>query len=653
MKKLFHNLTACLIALCCFQSSSQAQLPTCSNIYYDDYLTYWIPLFGTVLIPLVSQPPTLKLYNFDPAAPVSATNPVLNTISLPSGYAAGLTVSKVLNSNNPTLTFYCITGDPFTPGDAKFCYYDPATSAWVITNHQAFEAVNLAAGGNGLIYGYAVSTSDVYTYDGTGDATLLITIPEMDTEGPADLVADCEGNWYIMNFTGRNSTPFLRKYSPTGVLLGSWTISNPNDYEMITGGGFAIIGNIIYTDVAVPGTRQLGIASATLTPGNIVFNNVTAALPSSVNMTPLPNGYTQNILGDMGSCPQQIPITASISVTADPTALCLGTNVTYTTTITGGGDNPQYQWFVNGVAVPGATNATFTYPTGMNELVTCQLTSSSFCVPERVIMSTPVSVDVVDGSEPALSYPFEKICEQSLQTDPVFSPQNGTFSVIPASGLNVNSTNGKMDITGAAVGDYTITYTTKGNSNCPSKSISVPMKVMPRPQARINISDPFTSLCQGDEIRLETDAYPNTNYYWWPQHYFGDNFFEHAVTGKFPEGISTVSVYVENEYGCVARDTTTINLEACCKFDLPNAFTPNGDGRNDYFAPVSVSELKIIDFSIYNRWGQLVYKGFGSDARWDGKLKSKELAQGIYNYRITFRCGDKEYAKQGDINLIR
>ncbi len=637
------------MVLCCFKSKSQAQLPNCSTVYYDDYQAVWAPFFG-VLVPWPG-PSTLKLYNFDPAAAISPTNPSLNTISFPPSFFGGLTVSKVLNSNDPTLTFYGIYGSPMIPGDVRFCYYDPATSTWVMTNHQAFEAVNIAAGGNGIIYCYDLINQKIYTYDGTGDASFLMTIPDMDPESPSDLVADCEGNWYIMNFSGREHPPFLRKYSPAGVLLESWNVSNPNNYRIL-GGGFAIVGNTIYTDVILPVSLELGLASATITPGTIVFNNVSQGLPTSAT-TPAGTGYTQHIIGDMGTCPQQIPLTASISVTAAPTALCLGTDVTYTATITGGGASPQYQWFVNGVAVPGATNPTFTYPTALNEQVTCQLTSSSFCVPERVIMSAPVSVDVVDGSDPSLSYPFEKICEQALQTEPVFLPPGGTFSVIPANGLNVNSTNGKVDFTGSRTGDYAITYTTKGNSSCPSKSISVPMKVMPQPQAKINILDPFISLCQGGEIRLETNHYPNTNYHWWPQHYFSDNFFENSVTGKFPEGTSTVSVYVENEYGCVAKDTTTIKLEACCKFDLPNAFTPNGDGRNDYFAPVSMSDLAIIDFSIYNRWGQLVYKGFGSDARWDGKLKSKELAQGIYNYMITFTCDNQQFSRKGTINLIR
>jgi len=86
---------------------------------------------------------------------------------------------------------------------------------------------------------------------------------------------------------------------------------------------------------------------------------------------------------------------------------------------------------------------------------------------------------------------------------------------------------------------------------------------------------------------------------------------------------------------------------------MPNAFTPNGDGRNDYFGPVYMTDLAIIDFSVYNRWGKLVYQGAGPNAQWDGKLKGKDMAQGVYTYRMEFRCDGVRYSRKGDVALIR
>ncbi len=649
MKKTFYTIILFLLYFFSFSSSSRAQLPTCVNIYYDDYDAALTSIFGSV-IPFIGNP-TGKLYSYDPTVTVSSANPSLNSISLPPGYIGGLTISEVLNSGNSTPTFYCVTD---TNAIIQYSYYDPTTSSWVNTGHDP-AALNIAAGGNGNVYSLDGADGTVYKYDGTGNATLLIQVPGFMNEGPYDLIADCEGDWYILNFTGMNTPPFLRKYSPAGVLLESWTVSNPNNYEMRFGGGFAIVNNTIYTDVIIPGTNDIGMAYATLTPGNITFNNITASFPTGTAVPVGGGNFTQSIFADLGSCAGAIPTIASIAVTANPDALCAGTSVTYNAMITGGGNSPQYQWFINGTATPGATSPMFTHITGLNEQISCQLTSSSLCVPEQIIMSDPAVIDVVDGSTPLLNYAIDKICNrEAIHIEPItFTPKGGTFNVSPSNGLNVNTTNGSIDFTNAAVGNYTISYTTKGNRNCPSKTDTASMVVLASPIAEIKQLDQVKSLCEGSTIRLATQHYPNATYHWWPQRFFEDNFFENEVSGQFPEGTSTISVFVKDENGCVSRDTTTVKLAPCCKFDIPNAFTPNGDGRNDYFGPVSQTDLKIINFSIYNRWGKLVYKSFGSKANWDGKLDGKDMAQGIYNYMIEMYCNGERYSIKGDVTLLR
>lgn len=644
MKKLL-----CLLTIVLGCERGFAQLPQCSNIYTDKFTLEYFGIPGLPLFPIGFQSGT-EIYGLNPLNPVGGGNPVVNTIALPAN-ANGLAICPVLGSGNPTETFYTLVENP--AGVYRYHYYNPATNAWVNTGHNPGPAAVNIAGGGGFLYALQGATGNVYKYDGTGNATLLITVPGMANEGPWDLIADCEGDWYVLNLTGVNTPPFLRKYSPAGVLLESWTVNNPNGYN--ASGGFGIINNTLYVDAVDFTTGEVAVASGTITPGSITINTVSAPLPFTGSVPTSGFTFDMTVIGDLGSCAGAIPIVATIAISANPDALCAGTSVTYTSAITGGGTNPQYQWFVNGEPVPGATGPTFTHVTNMNEQITCQLTSSSLCVPEKIVMSAPAVIDVVDGSTPVLSYAIDKICEgEHIQIEPVaFTPKAGTFSVSPATGLNVNTTTGAIDFSGAAVGNYTITYTTKGNRNCPSKTATANMEVLAKPFVAINQMDDITSLCEGAEIRLAATDYPNATYYWWPQQYFDNNFFESKVTGKFPEGITTVSVFVKDENGCVAKDTTTVQLAPCCKFDMPNAFTPNGDGRNDYFAPASVTDLAITNFSIFNRWGQLVYNGFGSGVNWDGKLKGKDLAQGVYSYIIEFRCNGELFSKKGDVMLMR
>lgn len=86
----------------------------------------------------------------------------------------------------------------------------------------------------------------------------------------------------------------------------------------------------------------------------------------------------------------------------------------------------------------------------------------------------------------------------------------------------------------------------------------------------------------------------------------------------------------------------------------PNAFSPDGDGINDFF---NISGQKIEDFQIeiFNRWGQMVYKSFDLNDGWDGTFNGKKLPTGTYVYKIKTReFGiDQNLIKSGSVALVR
>jgi gliding motility-associated-like protein len=91
--------------------------------------------------------------------------------------------------------------------------------------------------------------------------------------------------------------------------------------------------------------------------------------------------------------------------------------------------------------------------------------------------------------------------------------------------------------------------------------------------------------------------------------------------------------------------------------DIPNAFTPNGDGLNDYFFPRQQLSSGLVTFSmqIYNRWGQEIFATTNIDGRgWDGKFNGVDQPEGVFIYIIegTFRDGQKESHK-GNVTLVR
>ncbi|WP_118974434.1 T9SS type B sorting domain-containing protein [Taibaiella koreensis] len=110
-----------------------------------------------------------------------------------------------------------------------------------------------------------------------------------------------------------------------------------------------------------------------------------------------------------------------------------------------------------------------------------------------------------------------------------------------------------------------------------------------------------------------------------------------------------------NSFGCTASEAVEVKKD--CYIDIPNAFTPNGDGVNDYFFPRSLLSAKLTGFSmsIYNRWGQLIFETTATNGRgWDGRFNGKEQPEGVYLYRMEVMLdGAIRERYEGNVTLIR
>ena len=93
--------------------------------------------------------------------------------------------------------------------------------------------------------------------------------------------------------------------------------------------------------------------------------------------------------------------------------------------------------------------------------------------------------------------------------------------------------------------------------------------------------------------------------------------------------------------GLESRPSNKVCNEACPEFGLPNVFTPNGDGKNDVFAPLRCPRfVESVGFVVYNRWGGKVYEGSGPVLAWDGRTgEGAELPSGLYYYQASVRFG--------------
>lgn len=105
--------------------------------------------------------------------------------------------------------------------------------------------------------------------------------------------------------------------------------------------------------------------------------------------------------------------------------------------------------------------------------------------------------------------------------------------------------------------------------------------------------------------------------------------------------------------GCSAQDTVRININYRGRLYVPSAFSPNKDGRNDRFRVANFTFEKILEFHVYNRWGQEVFTATDNKG-WDGTWKNVPQDMDTYEYlvRVGFPDGFVETFK-GDVTLVR
>jgi len=188
---------------------------------------------------------------------------------------------------------------------------------------------------------------------------------------------------------------------------------------------------------------------------------------------------------------------------------------------------------------------------------------------------------------------------------------------------------------------------------CPSAELRDTVYVHPQGDAHIQFAS-NTNVCSGDSVHFTSENYnPAYLYQWLPASYFHNITNTGEVYG-FIDKSGFVKLQVTTEYGCTSEDSIQINAQACCDVFFPNAFTPNGDGKNDIFRPVSNGHQQIKDFRVLNRWGQTMFQSVDQRNGWDGKFGGVPQDLGTYYYFIKYVCANgKTYEQKGEIILIR
>ena len=117
--------------------------------------------------------------------------------------------------------------------------------------------------------------------------------------------------------------------------------------------------------------------------------------------------------------------------------------------------------------------------------------------------------------------------------------------------------------------------------------------------------------------------------------FFADYTWNSGFAGRemIVDSAGTYSVTVTDDNGCTENDS--INVRAVCPMEVyvPNAFSPNFDGINDYFTAEGLNIINV-KMAVYDRWGNLVFAGEGERPIWDGRYGDEPAQEGVYVYVI-------------------
>lgn len=353
------------------------------------------------------------------------------------------------------------------------------------------------------------------------------------------------------------------------------------------------------------------------------------------------------------------PVTTPVvSIVASFNPVCTGQSVTYRANVINAGTNPRFTWLVNGVSMPvNSDTLLLTNPNDRDSIqclvkvdagLTCSRLDSviSNTLVQNVLVN-PVPVITIQASDTA-------ICKNETV---VF---NANYSNAGAAPLIEWLVNGQVVLSGSAIfstaslsrGDFTQGRLKSDLTGCQAGQVlSNILSIIVSEPPVVSISPVDTFISKGISVTLSAiTAGPVSGYAWMPSSYLLSTNGPGVVT--VPLDTSTVfSVEVVNEAGCNASASTTVYIRY--PLLMPSAFTPNADGLNDFFRIPPNVNFTLQEFSVFNRWGQLVFSSRDRQKGWDGTFRNQPSPAGAYSFIVKGTDERGQLQQSGTFMLVR
>ena len=325
----------------------------------------------------------------------------------------------------------------------------------------------------------------------------------------------------------------------------------------------------------------------------------------------------------------------TVTATASATEICLGDMVTLT-----GGGALTYTWDggpTDGIPFEPVTAGTFTFTVIGTTAEGCSSTAS-------------IEIEVVECEEVLADFTFDNnICvgdcitltDVSLGTIVNWNWDFGG-AVEPTT-----STEQNPFVCFNTPGEFNIQLTVE-NLNGTTSSVSNTITVNDFPDLTVQLD---TIIELGGTANLIGSSTSSGVYYWTPEN---DVYCSACpITTAQPEDSTTFHLLFIDQNGCSAEGDVLVLVNFVEGIGVPTAFSPNGDGSNDVLFVKGYS-IEKIDFSIYNRYGELVFKSTDQNIGWDGTFKNRDENPGVFTWVLHYNLSTgKSGMLKGNTTLIR
>jgi gliding motility-associated-like protein len=233
-----------------------------------------------------------------------------------------------------------------------------------------------------------------------------------------------------------------------------------------------------------------------------------------------------------------------------------------------------------------------------------------------------------------------------IQTEP--TDETLSFSL---DGVNFSET---PLLDGLAEGEYTL-YVKYGDRCVVTEPITVP-----GPETFSLVLPDDQTIKWGESLPIDptTDVGPGASYQWTPAGSLDCPACEKVIAQ--PEETTRYFLKVTDENGCTEVDDILVKVDRRIPYYVPNAFTPNNDGNNDYFTVYAATGVEeVLQMVIFDRWGGEVYLRTNfppnrEELGWDGRSRKQQVSPGVYVYFLELRLSTGEVVMvKGDVTLIR